>query len=217
VALTHAEVLAAAEAWPVELPPVEAGDVGLVAAPLHQGAALMALAFVRRAAAQVGLGPSGAVASSLGSAVAGHRVTHAWLSASQIGAVLHEPGLRQADLSSLKVVAYGDGPLDAAADVNEATARVGAALVRLIVSAGLPVSPAEIEEVLLHHAGISQAAVTGVPDDRWGEAVTAMVVPAPGARLSEAEVLAFAGSQLPAWKKPKSVEFVTALPEASAT
>jgi long-chain acyl-CoA synthetase len=85
----------------------------------------------------------------------------------------------------------------------------------MLISGGLNVYPREIEEVLLHHAGISQAAVIGVPDDRWGEAVKAIVVPAPGARLSEAEVIAFAGSQLAGYKKPKSVEFVADLPKTS--
>jgi acyl-coenzyme A synthetase/AMP-(fatty) acid ligase len=69
-----------------------------------------------------------------------------------------------------------------------------------------------VEEVLLRHAGISEAAVVIVPDDAGGKMVKAVVVPAPGARLSEAEVLAFAASQLSDDQKPKSVEFVTQLP-----
>ena len=85
----------------------------------------------------------------------------------------------------------------------------------MLISGGLNVYPREIEEVLLRHAGIAQAAVIGVPDDRWGEAVKAIVVPAPGARLSEAEVIAFAGSQLAGYKKPKSVDFVTDLPKTT--
>jgi long-chain acyl-CoA synthetase len=70
----------------------------------------------------------------------------------------------------------------------------------------------EVEEVLLRHAGISEVAVIVVPDDAGGKTVKAVVVPAPGARLSEAEVLAFAASQLADYQKPKSVEFVAELP-----
>jgi acyl-coenzyme A synthetase/AMP-(fatty) acid ligase len=69
------------------------------------------------------------------------------------------------------------------------------------------------EEVLLRHAGISEALVIVVPDDAGGKALKAIVVPAPGARLSQAEVLAFAASQLTTDQKPKSVEFVARLPE----
>jgi acyl-CoA synthetase (AMP-forming)/AMP-acid ligase II len=86
-------------------------------------------------------------------------------------------------------------------------------MAEVIISGGLTVDPREIEEVLLRHAGISQVAVVGVPDERSGEAVKAIVVPALGARLNEAEVIAFAGSQLAGYKKPKSVEFVAELPK----
>ena len=74
------------------------------------------------------------------------------------------------------------------------------------------VDPREIESVLLRHAGISEAGVVVVPDGGGGKTVKAVVVPAPGARLCEAEVLAFAASLLADQQKPKSVEFVERLP-----
>jgi acyl-coenzyme A synthetase/AMP-(fatty) acid ligase len=70
----------------------------------------------------------------------------------------------------------------------------------------------DVEDALLRHAGISEAVVIAVPDGAGGKALKAIVVPAPGARLSEAEVLAFAASQLADYEKPQSVEFVTQLP-----
>lgn len=71
----------------------------------------------------------------------------------------------------------------------------------------------EAEEVLLRHAGIREAAVIVIPDDTGGKTVKAIVVPAPGARLSAAEVLAFAASQLSGDQRPTSVEFVPEIPE----
>jgi fatty-acyl-CoA synthase len=70
----------------------------------------------------------------------------------------------------------------------------------------------DVEDALLRHAGISEAVALTVPDGAGGKTVKAIVVPAPGARLSEAEVLAFAASQLSHAEKPQSVEFVTQLP-----
>jgi long-chain acyl-CoA synthetase len=70
----------------------------------------------------------------------------------------------------------------------------------------------DVEEVLLRHAGIIEAVVIAVPDDAGGKTIKAFVVPAPGARLSEAEVLAFVASQLASDQRPKAVEFVAQLP-----
>ena len=69
-----------------------------------------------------------------------------------------------------------------------------------------------VETVLLRHAGIGEASVIVVADDVGGKAIKAIVVPAPGARLSEAEVLAFVASQLSPDQRPRSIEFVAQLP-----
>jgi acyl-coenzyme A synthetase/AMP-(fatty) acid ligase len=125
--------------------------------------------------------------------------------------VLDEAGTAGADLPGLKALSPGGAPLDD--DVlRQAAARFGARLVPLLLSGGLTVSPREIEDALLRHAGISRALVVGVSDQRVGPAVKAIVVPAPGARLGEAEVMAFAGAQLAGYKKPKALEFAAELP-----
>jgi long-chain acyl-CoA synthetase len=70
----------------------------------------------------------------------------------------------------------------------------------------------DVEDALLRHAGISEAVAVALPDGAGGKTVKAIVVPAPGARLSEAEVLAFAASQLAGQDRPRTIEFVTQLP-----
>lgn len=85
----------------------------------------------------------------------------------------------------------------------------------MVISGGLNVYPREIEEVLLRHPGVSEVAVIGVPDDRWGETVKAIVVRNSGGELTEADVVAFAAQYLAGYKKPRSVEFVEALPKTA--
>ncbi len=82
----------------------------------------------------------------------------------------------------------------------------------MVVSGGENVYPAEIENVLLAMTGVADAAVIGVPDDKWGETVKAVVVPGPGADLDAAAVIAFCRQRLAHYKCPTSVDFATALP-----
>ena len=82
----------------------------------------------------------------------------------------------------------------------------------MIVSGGENVYPAEVENVLMTHPGVADAAVIGVPDQRWGEAVKAVIVASPGAELSAEDVIAYARTRLGGFKLPKSVDFVTSLP-----
>ncbi|GAB3234976.1 long-chain-fatty-acid--CoA ligase [Mycolicibacterium hippocampi] len=82
----------------------------------------------------------------------------------------------------------------------------------MIVSGGENVYPIEVENVLMTHPGVADVAVIGVPDDRWGEAVKAVVVPAPGASLNDAELIGYARARLGGFKLPKTVDFVAALP-----
>ncbi len=82
----------------------------------------------------------------------------------------------------------------------------------MIVSGGENVYPAEVENVLLAHQAIGDAAVIGVPDERWGETVKAFVVLAPGEALDEAAVIAHCRDHLAHYKCPTSVETIEVLP-----
>jgi acyl-CoA synthetase (AMP-forming)/AMP-acid ligase II len=82
----------------------------------------------------------------------------------------------------------------------------------MIVSGGENVYPAEVESVLFAHPGVVDVAVIGVPDERWGEAVKAVVVRAPESSLSEQELVEACRGQIAGYKIPRSVDFVDALP-----
>jgi acyl-CoA synthetase (AMP-forming)/AMP-acid ligase II len=82
----------------------------------------------------------------------------------------------------------------------------------MIVSGGENVYPAEVENAILGCPGVADAAVIGVPDERWGEAVKAIVVAAVGTDPDPNEVIAWARARIAAYKAPKSVDFIDALP-----
>jgi acyl-CoA synthetase (AMP-forming)/AMP-acid ligase II len=82
----------------------------------------------------------------------------------------------------------------------------------IYIMGGFNVAPAEVERVLLDMAGVAQVAVVGAPDERFGEVGVAFVVPAGGAALTEAEVIAHARDHLANYKVPRRVELVTELP-----
>ncbi len=83
----------------------------------------------------------------------------------------------------------------------------------MIISGGFNVYPSEVEQVLYRLPEVFEAAVVGVPDEQWGEAVRAVVVLKPGATLSEAEVIEHCGRELAGFKKPRGVDFVSELPK----
>ena len=82
----------------------------------------------------------------------------------------------------------------------------------MIVSGGENIYPAEIENVLMAHPAVADAAVIGVPSDRWGESPKALVVRAPGTDPSEQELIDFCRERLARFKCPTSVDWVEALP-----
>ncbi|MDR6788015.1 acyl-CoA synthetase (AMP-forming)/AMP-acid ligase II [Sphingomonas sp. BE138] len=85
----------------------------------------------------------------------------------------------------------------------------------MIISGGSNIYPREIEEVLYRHPAVSEVAVIGVPDEKWGEAVVAMVVPREGAARDEAALINFTRDHIASFKKPKHVVFVESLPKSA--
>ena len=86
----------------------------------------------------------------------------------------------------------------------------------MIVSGGENVYPAEVENALLAHPAVADAAVIGVPDDKWGETVKAVVVRAPGASDDDeamaADIIAATRGRVAHYKCPTSIDFIEALP-----
>lgn len=82
----------------------------------------------------------------------------------------------------------------------------------MIVSGGENIYPAEIEHVLQAHPDVAEIVVIGVPHPKWGETPQACVVPAPGATIDEAALIAFARQHLARYKCPTSVRVLEALP-----
>jgi long-chain acyl-CoA synthetase len=82
----------------------------------------------------------------------------------------------------------------------------------MIVSGGENVYPAEVENVLMTHPQVADVAVIGVPHERWGETVKAIVVPAEGSSPTPEELIGYAREHLAHFKCPTSVDFAEALP-----
>ncbi|TMA96252.1 MAG: long-chain fatty acid--CoA ligase [Deltaproteobacteria bacterium] len=82
----------------------------------------------------------------------------------------------------------------------------------MVKSGGISIYPLEIESVIYNHPDILEAAVIGVPDPHWGEAVKAVIVRKPDSQLKSDELIGFCKARLSAYKVPKSVEFRDSLP-----
>lgn len=83
----------------------------------------------------------------------------------------------------------------------------------LIISGGENIYPREIEEVLYTHPAVLEAAVIGVPDDKWGETVKAYISLRQGTTATETEIIDFCKLNLASYKKPKTVEFLSEIPK----
>ena len=86
----------------------------------------------------------------------------------------------------------------------------------MIISGGFNIYPAEVEQALMAHPAVQDCAVIGVPDQKWGEAVVAMIEVRAGVSWAEEEMLAFARERLGPVKTPKRIEARAALPRTDA-
>jgi fatty-acyl-CoA synthase len=82
----------------------------------------------------------------------------------------------------------------------------------MIISGGENVYPAEVESAIFGHPAVQEVAVIGIPDQKWGETVKAVVVPKPGMSVEEADIIAWARERIAAFKAPRSVDVIEALP-----
>jgi len=136
---------------------------------------------------EVRVGPEGEILVRGPTLAAGHLDPHGWLHTGDAGRLL--PGGR------LVVVGRRDD---------------------VIVTGGEKVDPAEVEAALLQHPGIAEAAVAGVPDPQWGQAVAAWVVPRAGARPTLAELRDACRARLAPYKLPQRIALVDALPRTAS-
>ena len=86
----------------------------------------------------------------------------------------------------------------------------------MIISGGVNIYPRDIEETLFSHPEISDAAVIGVLDEHWGEAVAAFVVKTPDSNVNEQSIMDFCKQNLASFKVPKAVKFIDAVPRNAA-
>ncbi len=84
----------------------------------------------------------------------------------------------------------------------------------MIISGGFNVYPSEIEQVIWAHAAVQDCAVIGVPDEKWGEAVKAVIELKPGQSVAAEEIMALCKRELGSVKSPKSIEFWHSLPRS---
>lgn len=82
----------------------------------------------------------------------------------------------------------------------------------MIISGGENIYPREVEEALIGHVAVENAAVIGIPNDKWGETVLAFVVASDGQEVGETELIEYCRTRIASYKKPSRIEFIDALP-----
>lgn len=86
----------------------------------------------------------------------------------------------------------------------------------MIISGGENIYCPEVENILYQHPDVMEVAVVGAPDEKWGEAVVAVVVKKTGSTLNEQELIDFARGKLAGYKTPKRIAFASELPKSGA-
>jgi long-chain acyl-CoA synthetase len=153
------------------------------------------------------------VVDSGGADARAHEVGEVWLRAPNVmRGYFGRPGETAAALTSDGWLRTGDGGyLD-----EEGYLFLTDRIKDMIVSGGENVYPVEVEEALAHHPDVAEAAVIGIPDERWGETVKALVVLRAGAELTAEDMIAFARERLAGYKLPRLIEFVDDLPRTAS-
>ncbi len=86
----------------------------------------------------------------------------------------------------------------------------------MVITGGENVYPAEVENVLYHHPAVGQAAVIALPDEKWGEAVTAVVQLKAGIEVGEEELRTFCKGEIASYKVPRKVLFISEMPRSAS-
>ncbi len=82
----------------------------------------------------------------------------------------------------------------------------------MIISGGENVYPAEVENTIFSHPDVMEVAVIGIPNEKWGEEVKAIIVPTPGAKIDETAMIAWLRERMSSYKTPKSIKVIEAMP-----
>jgi long-chain acyl-CoA synthetase len=86
----------------------------------------------------------------------------------------------------------------------------------MVISGGMNIYPAEIEAVMVEHPKIMEVAIIGVPDDRWGESVKAVIILTPGEETSEEAIIEWCKGKMASYRVPKSIDFAADFPRTPA-
>jgi acyl-CoA synthetase (AMP-forming)/AMP-acid ligase II len=86
----------------------------------------------------------------------------------------------------------------------------------MIISGGFNIYPNEVEQIISENSAVQECAVIGIPDEKWGEALKAVIQLKPNASASEEEIITAVKAKLGSVKAPKSVDFIDELPKSAA-